>query len=142
LHDGLNAGLPTDRFQVDWWINTRRVRHRLGKRARGKLNLDHFEKADLQPLYMLQTGIEGLPQPPEQFSPFSGSILLAEIPSDFTALKAANFALARDWRYFSREVFEIAFAEGYLVTDFIFQTTEGNPRSLYILTNGETTLEG
>jgi predicted GNAT superfamily acetyltransferase len=29
MRDGLNAGLPSDRFQVDWWINTLRVESRL-----------------------------------------------------------------------------------------------------------------
>ena len=66
---------------------------------------------------------------------------MAEIPSDFMMLKSADFALARDWRFFTREVFETAFAEGYLVTDFIFDRVDGKPRSLYVLTNGETTLE-
>ena len=141
MRDGLNAGLPSDRFQVDWWLNTHRVEHRLGKRARGTLNLEQFTKADLQPLYMLHTETESLPRPPEHFSPLSGSLLLAEIPSDFMALKEVDFSLARDWRFFTREVFETAFAEGYLVTDFIFDRVDGKPRSLYVLTHGETTLE-
>ena len=141
MRDGLNAGLPSDRFQVDWWLNTPRVERRLGKRARGTLKLEQFTKADFQPLYALHAGTEGLPRPPEHFSPFGGSILLAEIPSDFMALKAADFSLARDWRFFTREVFETAFAEGYLVTDFIFDKAGGEARSLYVLTHGETTLE-
>lgn len=33
LHDGLNAGLPTDRFQVDWWIATERVAARVGEKT-------------------------------------------------------------------------------------------------------------
>jgi predicted GNAT superfamily acetyltransferase len=141
MRDGLNAGLPTDRFQVDWWLNTRRVERRLGKRARGTLGLDKFEKADLQPLYSLRTGTNGLPRPPEHLPPFSGSLLLAEIPSDFMTLKEADFALARDWRFFTREVFETTFAEGYLVTDFVFDKSGNKARSLYVLTDGETTLE-
>jgi len=141
MRDGLNAGLPSDRFQVDWWLNTRRVEHRLGKHARGTLKLDQFTKAKSQNLYSLRARTDDLPQPPEHFSPFERSILLAEIPSDFLALKETDFALARDWRFFTREVFETAFAEGYLVTDFIFDKTSGEPRSLYVLTHGETTLE-
>jgi predicted GNAT superfamily acetyltransferase len=141
MHDGLNAGLPSDRFQVDWWLNTRRVERRLGKRSRGTLKLDQFAKADLQPLYALQTGTDGLPRPPEHFSPLDNSLLLAEIPPDFMALKAADFALARDWRFFTREIFETTFAEGYLITDFVFDEAGDNPRSLYVLTHGETTLE-
>jgi len=140
MRDGLNAGLPSDRFQVDWWLNTRRVEHRLGKRARSKLNLEQFTKANLQPCYELHTRTDGLSRPPEHISTLEGSILLAEIPSDFMALKKADFALARDWRFFTREFFETAFAEGYLVTDFISDRTEEKPHSLYVLTHGETTL--
>ncbi len=81
MRDGLNAGLPSDRFQVDWWLNTTRVERRLGKRSRGALNLDQSTKAELQHLYTPQTGTDGLLHPPEHFSPFDGALLLAEIPS-------------------------------------------------------------
>ena len=136
MRDGLNAGLPSDRFLVDWWINTRRVDRRLSKRARRPLKLDDFSKAELQPLYPLQSRSDKLPQPPEHFSPLNGSLTLAEIPSDFGALKDVDFSLARDWRFFTREVFETAFAEGYIVTDFIYDES----RSFYVLAHGESTL--
>ena len=137
MRDGLNAGLPSDRFQVDWWINTRRVDRRLGKRARRPLKLENFSKADLQPFYSVHYPTESWPRPPEHFSPLEGHLALAEIPSDFPALKDADFSLGRDWRFFSREVFETAFAEGYIVTDFVFD----QGRSFYVLSNGESTLE-
>jgi predicted GNAT superfamily acetyltransferase len=136
MRDGLNAGLPSDRFQVDWWINTRRVERRLSKRARGPLKLDNFSKAELHPLYAPLSGTSGVLQPPKHFSSLEGHLLLAEIPSNFSALKQADFALARDWRFFSREIFETAFAAGYFVTDFIYDRS----RSFYVLTNGESTL--
>jgi len=66
---------------------------------------------------------------------------MAEIPADFTALKSADFALARDWRFFTREFFETAFEKKYIVTDFIFDSSEGTPRGLYVLTHGESTLD-
>ena len=28
MRDGLNVGLPSDRFQVDWWLNSHRVQRR------------------------------------------------------------------------------------------------------------------
>lgn len=137
MRDGLNAGLPSDRFQVDWWINTPRVKRRLGKRPRTPVRLDDFSKADLQPLYTPLIGISNLLQPPKHFSPLEGHLLLAEIPSDFNAIKSADFALARDWRFFSRELFETAFNTGYIITDFIHE----NGQSLYVLTNGKSTLQ-
>jgi predicted GNAT superfamily acetyltransferase len=82
-----------------------------------------------------------LPRPPEHIPPFEERLLLAEIPGDFPALKSADFALARDWRFFTRELFETAFAAKYIITDFIFDRGEGNPRGLYVLTHGESTLD-
>jgi len=137
MRDGLNVGLPSDRFQVDWWVNTRRVDRRLSRNARGPLKMDGFSKADLRPLYTPLIGTSSLIQPPEHFSTLEGNLLLAEIPSDFGALKDADFVLARDWRFFSREVFETAFASGYIVTDFIFD----DGHSFYVLSHGESTLD-
>jgi predicted GNAT superfamily acetyltransferase len=134
----LNAGLPSDRFMVDWWINTRRVERRLGKRPRRTLRLDDFSKAELHPLYSLHYSKQAgqWPRPPEHFASLEGNLTLAEIPNDFGALKEADFSLARDWRFFSRELFETAFSEGYIVTDFIYDQS----RSLYVLAHGESTL--
>ena len=142
MRDGLNAGLPSDRFQVDWWINTKRVERRLSKRARPTLNLNHLMRVGVHPLYPLQSGPDNLPRPPEHVPALESQLIAAEIPADFMALKSADFALARDWRFFTREFFETAFAEGYIVTDFVFDKGENSPRSFYILTDGESTLEG
>jgi predicted GNAT superfamily acetyltransferase len=141
MRDGLNLGLPSDRFQVDWWIHTRRVQRRLGKRPRKPLNLEHFVKAEILPLYNLVYGDSKWPRPPEHFAPLDGRLVLAEIPPDFPALKDADFALARDWRFFSREFFETAFAAGYIVTDYIFERPGEHPRCLYVLAHGESTLD-
>jgi predicted GNAT superfamily acetyltransferase len=80
-----------------------------------------------------------LSHPPEHVPPLDDQLIAAEIPFDFMALKAADFSLARDWRFFSREFFETAFAKGYIVTDFAFD--KASTRSFYILTDGESTLD-
>jgi hypothetical protein len=41
LRDDLNRGLATDRFQVDWWIASRRIETRL-TRNRPPLQLHHY----------------------------------------------------------------------------------------------------
>jgi predicted GNAT superfamily acetyltransferase len=138
MRDGLNAGLPSDRFQVDWWIRTRRVERRLGKRSRGTLGLSQFQEAEIQLMYSPVPRADGLLQPPEHFSPPDDRLVLAEIPPDFLALKSADLSLARDWRFFSREVFETCFAAGFIITDFIFDRPSG--RSLYVLADGDSTL--
>jgi len=142
MRDEFNAGLPSDRFQVDWWINTKRVERRLSKRPRPALSLRHLARVGLHPLYSLQSVAPNLPRPPEHVPALEAQLIAAEIPPDFLSLKSADFALARDWRFFTREFFEMAFTKGYIVTDFVFDKGEGAPRSFYILTDGESTLEG
>jgi predicted GNAT superfamily acetyltransferase len=141
MRDEVNAGLPSDRFQVDWWINTRRVERRLSKHARPTLKLGHLARVGVRPFYTLETGPGNLVRPPEHVPALEAKLMAAEVPSDFLALKAADFPLARDWRFFSREFFETAFAKGYIVTDFIFDPGENTPRSFYILVDGESTLD-
>ena len=75
-------------------------------------------------------------QPPQGQPSLSGPLLLIEIPYDFLALKAVDLSLARAWRFYTRAVFEQAFAAGYLVTDFVHD----QGRSFYVLAHGETTL--
>lgn len=141
MRDGLNAGLPSDRFQVDWWIHTSRVETRLGKRPRPALNLEHLLHSGLRPFYT-PPRIDGtLLSPPANLPPFEERLLLAEIPVNFQELRTKDFGLARDWRFFTRELFETAFQAGYIVTDFIFDQNQGSPRGLYVLTHGESTFD-
>ncbi|MEW5939506.1 MAG: hypothetical protein AB1750_07585 [Chloroflexota bacterium] len=139
MRDGLNTGLPSDRFQVDWWIRTRRVERRLSKRSRWTLGLEAVQQAEIQFLYLPAARPDGWIAPPESFSPPEGRLALAEIPSDFMSLKAADLSLARDWRFFTREVFQSLFQSGYLATDFIYDRASN--RSLYVLTDGEAEMD-
>ena len=141
MRDSMNIGLPSDRFQVDWWINTKRVERRLGKHPRPTLKLGDLARLGLRPLYTPGIGSGDLPYPPEHIPALENQLLAAEIPSDFMGIKAADFALARDWRFFTREFFETAFAKGYIVTDFVFDRGGTASRSFYILTDGESTLD-
>jgi predicted GNAT superfamily acetyltransferase len=149
MQDALNAGLPTDRFQVDWWVHSQRVDHRLGKRRRKPLDLAHFLAAGTVILNPSHLGKDGLPRPaqalnwtglPAQAAPQAETPLhLVEIPADFQALKAADPPLALEWRLHSRATFEALFQRGYLVTDFIY-LGGASPRSFYVLSHGESTL--
>lgn len=135
MRDGLNAGLPSDRFQVDWWLNSQRVVRRLSRRARPGLTLEHYRDAGASLLDAYRVG-DSSPRPPGSLPPLEGALLLVEIPPDFMAMKAADLPLARDWRFYGREVFEKAFADGYLVTDLIYR----DGHSYYLLTHGDATL--
>ncbi|MBN1146931.1 MAG: GNAT family N-acetyltransferase [Anaerolineales bacterium] len=149
LRDGLNVGVATDRFQVDWWVYSQRVFRRLSRWARPKLELAHFLEAGALLLNPTRLDSSGLLRPPSRSAlqdaqarldaPERDAILLVEIPSDFTALKAANLELAREWRMHTRALFEDLFVRGYLVTDFVY-LPGAVARSFYILIHGESTL--
>jgi len=135
LQDGLNAGLPTDRFQVDWWVFSRRVEKRLDRGFRPTLQLDQVLCYELE-LPVLKTSSTGWLVPPGGVPALQGNMLLLEIPPDFSGLKAADHGLALSWRQHTRLFFSEAFSAGYIVTDFIHDSG----RSLYLLVHGESRL--
>jgi predicted GNAT superfamily acetyltransferase len=146
LKDDLNRGLPADRFQIDWWINSRRVDRRLSKRARPPLDLAHFLSAEAEIINPTKIDRRGLPIPSSTQSlqtinatASEDAIILVEIPSDFPALKQVDLQLALDWRIHAREIFENLFSKGYWVTDFVYLSGQ-TPRSFYVLSHGESTL--
>lgn len=140
MRDGLNAGLASDRFQVDWWLNTRRVERRLSKKPRGELGIGNYDSARIPHIYRVTSGADSFLRPPEHFSIPDEAMLLAEIPSDFMQIRQANFPLAVAWRASTRQVFEACFGLGYLVTDFIYERE--SRCSFYVLTHGQATLGG
>ena len=141
MRDGLNLGMPSDRFQVDWWVRTARVERRMQRAGRQSLGLEHYREAGISMLYDVMRNADGWPRPPDSWDPPSGRLALAEIPSDLPALREADPGLARAWRLFTRSVFEDLFARGYLATDFVFERGADGPRSLYVLSHGESRLE-
>lgn len=145
MRDELNVGLPSDRFQVDWWVGSWRVNRRLSKRARRLLSLDQFLSANVQIINTASPSID--PTTKMKVKSRRGTkpvsveeaILMVEIPADILAIKSVNPALALEWRLHIRSIFEDLFSQGYLVTDFVYRP--GQPdRSFYVLSNGESTL--
>jgi predicted GNAT superfamily acetyltransferase len=142
MHDVLNKGLPTDRFDVDWWVNSHRVNRRLSRRRRNDLTLAHYLAGGAQMINPAEMDAYGLPHPREDSILQIGmdqSILLVEIPSEFQAVKSADLQLALEWRLHTRKLFEDLFTTGYLVTDFV-QSINLPKRSYYVLVHGESTL--
>ena len=64
------------------------------------------------------------------------NLSLFEIPSNYQAMKTEDMELAISWRMYTRAIFELYFYNGYIVTDFVYQSGK-NPRSLYVLSHGD-----
>jgi predicted GNAT superfamily acetyltransferase len=125
MRDKLNAGLPSDRFQVDWRIASPRVESRL----RGEAGAPSASALMAEGVPLVNPPVTGEPlRPSAAEAPEEGRILI-QIPSDFQSLKAADRNLALEWRLHTRALFEGAFAKGYEATDLL---AEGE-RSYYLL---------
>jgi len=139
MRDALNQGLPSDRFQVDWWLTSNRVESRLTG-SRPPLDLANYLSTGAQKLNSAGLGDDDLPRPVGSAETPTGNLVIVEIPPDFLYVKQRDMGLASEWRMLTRSIFEGAFEAGYVATDFVYLKGEKYPRSYYVLSLGETTL--
>lgn len=132
MRDELNVGLSADRFQVEWWITSQRVTHRLASGGY-RPSLDAALESGAQLLNPATAGSDGLVLPSLASLEPTAETVLVEIPAQVQAIKAADIELARQWRAQTRELFEGCFAAGYTVTEFISQAQDNLRRSYYVL---------
>lgn len=117
-HDGLNWGVPTDRFRADWNIKSARVQAHAA---------DSYRWATFAELMATHTPIINPPFADGGIwraggidaSAFDQDCVLAAVPRTYQAVKKASVAWGLDWRMHSRELFEQAFALGFTVTDLL-----------------------
>lgn len=132
LADGLNAGLPTDRLQVDWWINTPWVaEHMSGDPAPRPGLAAHLAAGAFALNPPDASGRLVPPTAPAAATSLPAAVLL-DLPADFHALKAADPELALRWRLGVREAFQALFARDYVISDFVAQPGP-DPRAAYVL---------
>ncbi len=135
---GRNAGLASDRFEVEWWVTSNRVEGRVAQQRR-PLTLDAMQGAGAVVVNEAHYDENGLLIPPLGFTHSDNNLLLVEIPTDIQAIKTTDMALAKQWRQHTRQLFEHYFAANFAVTDFVFQPGEnGRSRSFYLLTHNDS----
>jgi predicted GNAT superfamily acetyltransferase len=104
MADGLNAGIPTVRFLVEWWINDHIVKEK------------YMEGAPI----VIQTSIkEGYLHPLEIKTSLNNRFVYVPVPGNFQDLKKGNEMLALTWRNITREVFTFYFQQGWLAIDLV-----------------------
>jgi predicted GNAT superfamily acetyltransferase len=111
MNDALNAGLPSDRFEVEWWLD-RRMENGEWRMASDRLCLPD----------------------PDAESPALHPHFSIDIPRDFQAVKRDDIDVAWRWRIGTRARFERAFTDGYVVADFRFD----DERAAYVLARPAT----
>ncbi len=132
MSDGLNAGLDSDRFEVEWWLDTPRVRERV-TRAGARHYWEEFMRNGARVVLETEWDLPTCPRIRHE-NPLEGDTLLVEIPTDLAAVKSSSPELAREWRMRTRALFTRAFAQGYAATDFAFASRKGLSRAAYVLT--------
>lgn len=131
---GINAGLDTDRFYVEWWVTGNRVQNRVG-RERRPLSYDQLIAGRARLVNEVAFNDAGMPTPPAAFVESDANLVLVEVPADIQAVKQENVDLAREWRAHTRDVFQHYFDNQYIVTDFTRREDEdGHTHCYYVLT--------
>jgi predicted GNAT superfamily acetyltransferase len=114
MPDTLNKGLPSDRFNVDWWIASEHVARRLVERSEPDL-----DPAAIPVLNKVEIVRDGLPYPPESFDQPAGQRCLVEVPADISSLKRQAPDMALAWRLHTRQIFQAVFGQGYTAVDLL-----------------------
>lgn len=132
---GINAGLWTDRFYVEWWVTGNRVQSRV-ERQRGPLSYDQMVAG--RALLVNEATFESQnthPLPPDDFVRSDRNLILVEIPANFQAIKKDDIDLAKRWRAHTRDLFEHYFANQFIATDVALRHDDaGHHRAYYVLT--------
>ena len=117
LNDQMNKGLPTDRFQVEWWLDQPR-----GPLPQGKeTSLIHWQvNGQGLPVPLHINGAEGDEQ-----------LLTVAVPAQFAEMKQQDRGLAIEWRRYTGQLFKEYFAAGWAVAGFRLQ--RGQAAHEYIL---------
>jgi predicted GNAT superfamily acetyltransferase len=132
LRDARNLGLPTDRFHVEWWVSSRRVVARLSGQDQ-RPTLSEVLDGGAHLVNQVHIDRKGIPHPTAHDLGATDAALLVEIPARFQSLKAADPALAMEWRLGTRELFTHYFEVGYTVSEFFSEITDDMRRSYYLL---------
>jgi len=115
--EGNNAGLPSDRFEVAWRLDSDRVAAR--RRQEGGLDLTALLG---QGVPIVNPPQDGRPIPVPETVPPVKELLLA-VPWSIQALKTVDMELAFAWRLHTRGWFQLLFAAGFVARDLFLGDT-------------------
>lgn len=113
MQDSLNSGLPSDRFKVEWWINSPHVSEPKAFKITDARHILQWDMTDLSlpKLKDFKTGLSGVQ---ETHQP-----LFVPVPANFQAVKNKDDKLAIDWRLKTRKIFQSLFASGYAAVSLV-----------------------
>ena len=126
---GINYGLPTDRFLVEWELDTHRVTDRVEEK-----NISPVNSSDYPVITQTFYNKKGLLELKNIELNCNEKRFLVEIPSNIQEMKSIDFNAAIDWRNKTRDIFTSYLTGRYYVTDFCtFIHDEKVRKSFYLM---------
>jgi predicted GNAT superfamily acetyltransferase len=113
MTDSINAGLPSDRLEVQWNLRSRRVKA-LASRKTSSVVGDCPDKH-----FALRAKSDGRPLLDDSVLRSNTRHLFVEIPFDVGRLKKANQDIALEWRLALRRVLQDKVSRGMMLVDFV-----------------------
>ena len=131
MPDDLNRGVETDRFLVEWWIRSPRVRKTINPRK----TVTPEEVKDFV-IVNPSASKEGTchPTAPQNLKASDKTILI-EIPYDCEEVRRRDLSMLQQWRAETRRLYMHYFKKGYVATGALVDESEGK-RSFVKLERG------
>jgi predicted GNAT superfamily acetyltransferase len=131
---GLTRFSSSDRLLVEWSVNDPAVK-RILDAGQAVQQWADYAAAGVSIINPASRDAAGFPVPTDQAVILADqATVLLEIPPRYDDLTYAQPALTQAWQAHIRVVFLQAFAQGYMVTDFLYMKESGIERSCYVLT--------
>ena len=131
MKDEVNYGLPSDRFYVEWWLSSERVKNRIEKGV-SPPSIDQILAMGVKKINKVNYTGE-LPRIRDFDTSNDDKILLLEIPYNMDVLKRKDLDLAVEWRFITREIFQSYFKRGYYAVEFLTRDASGIKKNFYVL---------
>jgi len=119
VNDHLDAGLPTDRIQLEWWLEaprTQAIESRQSSQPAVNVGLDK-----MQVLTRTSARPDGLRAPIGLEDQELPSHVMIEIPVDMDRLRQEAPEDAASWRLLNRSAYELCFGHGYTMVGLLHQ---------------------
>jgi len=126
MNDELNRGIPSDRFMVEWWIDSKWYY----KRKRYK----YIEDMDIRPKLAIKVVKKELGLIPSLQEDLNDDIIGVEIPKEIDKAGSDAQTIKLMWRKETRDIFSKLFRQGYVVFRYLLYHDE--EKGIYLLKKG------